>query len=200
MSRKFRLPIIIGSVITIIVLAAVLGSMALAQDGVPQGVTGGEEQVSSEVMAPVPGGPGFISVPGTAFQPFVPTDQFGHVGPGVYCISGNCDFTAEIYIPNGATITKLVVYYYDNVASDLIGRLVRGPFSDVYGLAMAETYSSGTGTINRYVATTTIATPVIDNQSNAYLVEVYLPPSIDLRLVGMRVDYAYPTGLPLVEK
>jgi len=202
MSRKFRLPIIIGSVITIIVLAAVLGSIALAQDDVPQGSTAGEGQVSSEVAVPVPGGPGFVSLSAVAFTNYSAAASYAFNGQTLYNPgAGTAVYEGSLNLPQGATITKFVAYYYDNNATyDLTAILAEGPFDTTFGNAIAVTSSTGTGAGYRYGEDTTITSPDVDNSSNSYWVELLLPPAGDVRLVAVRVDYAFPTGLPLIEK
>jgi len=65
---------------------------------------------------------------------------------------------------------------------------------------MAVVSSSGYSAVYSYAETASIVNPVVDQQSYSYLLEVTLPPSLELRLVGMRIDYAYAASLPITMK
>lgn len=174
----------------------------LAQASVP-GTPGGEEGESVSLAAlreVVPGGPGFLMISPLQFKPWHPNVMWDFYyldlyNPGLEYGS----YSAALTLPNNINITQVVVYYYDNCAGDLMMRLWLGDQSGGYGL-MAETYSSGAINGYRTVSDQVINYPKIDQQNYSYILEVQIPNgfSTNLRLAGVRVDYAYLTSLPLV--
>jgi hypothetical protein len=201
MINKFRLPVILGTVAVVFISALILVTFALADEGVSQAMgPGGEGQAISALVTPVPGGPGYVSLSAIAFQPFVSTDTYGRMGQTLHCISGNCVFGATIALPHQATITKFVAYYYDNSPSDISIDLEYASLFEQFANSMAILTSSGQSGVIRFSETTSINPSVIDNQSNAYLIGVQLPPTIDVYLVGVRIDYSYPAILPTIMK
>jgi hypothetical protein len=154
--------------------------------------------------APVPGGPGFFSQTALAFRPYpnqtVPftyssgmrlsnPDTVGH------------NYEAVVSLPQGVSVTKFVVWYLDLSASlDMSAALVRAPLDATLGSAMASVQSFGDSTANRYEEDTTITNPTVDMQSYTYWVETYLPPGSAAGILSFRIDYAYPSYLPLATK
>ena len=152
--------------------------------------------------APVPGGPGFYAQSSLHFRPYLPLYEYDYAGTDLYNPgTGTGYYEAPLALPNGATITKLVVYYWDNSATlDLTGQLYRVAFDGTGAAPMAVVSSSGYSAVYSYAETASIVNPVVDQQSYSYLLELTLPPSLDLRLVGMRIDYAYAVSLPIMMK
>ena len=193
---------------TFITIAAVLlllfstNAFAFAQqpgDTEPPEVEGGAVNV-------VPGGPGFVSIPARAFKP---QDEGGawfyfNGDLAMDTDSSTGRFDAPLYIPNGATITKLVVYYLDlSYDVDLTVFLFRKPLAGSLEEELARVHSwfdDGYG----YYTDDTISYPVIDMQNYVYSVQVFFPSPYtlgdNLRLVGVRVDYGYDTYLSLIKK
>jgi hypothetical protein len=86
------------------------------------------------------------------------------------------EFDASLSLPNGATITKLVAYYYDACGShDLTVRLLRDASGSNLGDNMAELNSSGAPGGYSYGEDSTVNYPIIDQQSYSYRVVVLLP-------------------------
>ena len=106
-------------------------------------------------------------------------------------------YEAPVSLPQGATITKLVVYYYDGSADDLTSRLWIVPLYQPYPQVLASLKSSSDGGYG-LEEDTSINYPVIDQQSYSYAIEVVLPPDSALRLTGFRIDYGYASKLPPV--
>jgi len=161
-------------------------------------------EAAPALAAPVPGGPGFYSQHAVAFQPYEPTMSWAFWDGELYNPGGtDSEFNAPLSLPNGATITKLVVYYYDFCGSrDLTVRLLRDASGSNSGDNMAELNSSGAPGGYAYGEDSTINYPVIDQQSYSYRVAAILPQgcSNNLSLESIRVDYGYQTGLPLAAK
>lgn len=202
MSRKLRLPIVIGSAVLLLILFYVFGSFALAQGDSSVSAVVGEGQVDPVPLAsPVPGGPGFVSLSPAAFTPVSEDYRFSFYGLALYNSGpGWGEYYAAIPLPNRATITKFVIYFYDLNGNGMVASLVRGPFDSFNGDHMAYIQTAGAADFIRSAEITAINHPVIDQQSYSYLVWIYIPPTSDVRLVSARVDYSYPTNLPLITK
>lgn len=201
MVRRFRLQICIRVAITLLALTLLSFSSVLAQEG--------SVKLESLANLVVPGGPGFVSVSAFAFKPVVSTDPYEYFGWALFnpSTSKSVTYAAPLCLPNGATITQFVVTYYDNdTASNISVRLNAGGFDNSGYMLLAVINSSGA--TNAYLAQTTnsISNPKINQQSNVYWVAVDLPTYTHsemppmVRLVAVRVDYAYSITLPAVMK
>lgn len=87
----------------------------LAQVGIPERAS--ETALESEIMLdPVPGGPGFIMVSVFDFQPYGPSYPQAYTGTGLYnpSVDSLGDSVTGVTLPNGATITKVTMYFKDN--------------------------------------------------------------------------------------
>ena len=150
--------------------------------------------------APVPGGPGFYSLHAAAFRPFGATMSWAFFDDELYNPGGtDSDFQAEVSLPNGATMTKFVVYYYDDCGGrDMTVDLARSATSSDVVEWLASVTTSGAVSGYRY-GESTIGYPVIDQQSYAYRVRVLIPQGCDvyLTLESVRIDYGYGVSLPI---
>jgi hypothetical protein len=205
MLRKFHLPIIIGVSIALLALMMVVGTFALAQTGTSQGGIAGGEPANPEGGSIVPGGPGFVSLSAAAFTPYEADYEVYFYGTNIYNPNPAFDakYVAPISLPNGATITKFVAFYVDNsTGGDISATLKEAPFNSDVGNWIATVSSSGNYPVYRSSSVEPINTPVIDQQQYSYYIEVVLPPSpnIDVKFSGVRVDYSYPSMLPLIKK
>jgi hypothetical protein len=203
MFRKIHLPIVVGSGVVLLILILVLVSVAMAQEGNSQGTVVGEGQSITKLqVSPVPGGPGFISMSALAFKPHSQDEQYMYYGQALYNPGASVAlYFTPVSLPHGATITKLVMYYFDNAAADLEVSLVIIPLdSALGGDYMATVKSSGAEMGDRYGESTAISYPIIDQQLNSYAIQVMLPPTSDVMLIAVRVDFAYQNQLPLINK
>jgi hypothetical protein len=99
---------------------------------------------------------------------------------------------AAVQLPDGATVTKFRVYFYDNSSQNLdISLYYQGLTFGGYG-TMATVITSGATTAYTYLETTSITDPVIDNISRGYLIWVYPMSTWDgfnLRVKGASIYY-----------
>jgi hypothetical protein len=150
----------------------------------------------------VAGGPGFVSLNGLEFKPFDPTSTYTYSGVSLQNTSAYAAwFMAPVHLPQGATVNQMVVYYLDNDAGagmDIEADLVYVPLINSYGTGMGSVTSSGAVAGTTYNVTSAISSPVVDNSTNSYIIQVYLPPSSQIRLMAVRIDYGYAASLPLV--
>ena len=65
---------------------------------------------------------------------------------------------------------------------------------------MAVVSSSGANPNPVSDQTTAISAPVINSQANQYWIELHLPASSSVRIIGFRIDYNYPTYVPLLQR
>ena len=139
-----------------------------------------------------------------AFRPSSPTTDWAYGSRQLY----NPGVTSGTYysspsLPNGATITKLVVYYYDDCAgvNPIVYLLVCGGAYEICDVMAAAGSSSDVGGYGNS-EDSNIHNPVIDQQSWVYIVSAELPGGCgsSLRLVNIRIDYGFGSRLPIVTK
>jgi hypothetical protein len=157
----------------------------------------------SASAAPVPGGPGFYSQSAMFFRPYLASSGYTYMGGDLYNPgTALAAYEGPVSLPHGATMTKLVAYYWDsNVTQYLSVNLYRISLDTGAVQPVAEAYSTGSPGYGS-VETTTITEPVVDLQRYAYAAEVQIPGNvgIQIRFVGLRIDYAFTTDLPLVTR
>jgi hypothetical protein len=155
---------------------------------------------------PVPGGPGYFMQPASAFRPDSSSSNFTVSSNGASLKNSSPStepFYAPVSLPHGATINKFILYYIDNDAvSGIGGFLVRTPLPGNFAVPFAQVNSNSNvqSSAPDYIETTDINLPVVDNQKYAYFVLVNLPASANLSVNGFRIDYNFPTNLPLIMK
>jgi hypothetical protein len=165
---------------------------------------------------PVAGGPGYYSVQAGTMQPYDYTIQWLE---GQYDDDGwistiqesslklYTEFGAALHLPQGAYITKVVGYAYDDDPSeDLAFCVVR------YALGatptrrvVAEWTQTGIdeGTFVAEANAVSAEVALVDNSVYSYAVEVTLPKASsgkELRVLMFRVDYSFDSYVPLAMK
>ena len=158
---------------------------------------------ASAPRAPVPGGPGHVSLNGLSFRTFSANTSYAYVLACLYYSGGSSFdyFAAPIQVPNGATLNQLVVYFKNaDAGHDLQVLLQRIPLGESTGDTLATVVSSGSVAGPRIVSTAVITSPLVDLSANSYLLQASLPASSGVQLCAVRVDYDYPAALPVVRK
>jgi hypothetical protein len=207
MNRKFAFFLVV-SLIALLVAAPVVTWRSLAalpdQDSV-SGMVGLREpdrMTALAPLAPVPGGPGFQMVNAFQFRSAWPDRTWDYFN-GELFNPGPADnfYEAALSIPNKVTITKMVVYFYDNSAQDLLVGLWRVDPSTGTELEMATVASVDAQDQHRNAADSSIIEPLVDQQSYSYIIEVGMVSGDNsLRLAAVRIDYGYEVTLPSVMK
>jgi len=216
MNRKYRI-----TMVGLVVLALLIG--ASAQEWLSIAVAASDQQLPGSKLVrvaapgfraapgvlplvPVPGGPAFYSLSSWAFNPEYSDYQYYH-GSDYLMNTGTEQntFGAAISLPNGVTVNRFILFFTDMETSlDLSATLRRYSLTNHSVETMAQLVSSGDTSGQRYVETTSITSPVIDQQSYSYVVEVSLPPDnddyVDIAMTDIRIDYGYALSLPLVRK
>ena len=202
LSKRFQIAQLVLMAVLVVLLSVSLGS----QHGVTP-VSAAEPQ-AAPALAAVPGGPGYIMVPATAFIAESPTMGYNvfwgelsvpEGSPGIITY-----FNAPVYLPHGATLTKLTMFYRDSdVDAFTLGvDLLRKPLpstssGEQVGLSV---YGDQIG-FSVYQSDTTPdpTRAVIDNSQYAYWISLYIDAApAYLQLQAVRIDYGYNTSLPLV--
>lgn len=127
--------------------------------------------------APVPGGPGFLSVGSVDFRSSSVSTTYAFPGNRLVNTSGGFDiFFAPVHLPQGAIITQLVLYFVDKRASDFNVVLWSIPLDDSNNNnTIAFITTSGASPDPRTLVFNTFPNEnIIDNQSNFYIVTIGL--------------------------
>ena len=201
--RRFK-PAVLAIVVLLAAAAAVTsGSAAEPPRSGLAGPRNPAPAAAPDPAAPVPGGPAFLMVNPFQFRPAFPDcglefsdGELDNPGPR------DCFYEAALTLPNNIAITKMVVYFYDNSEKELLVGLWRVDPSTGDQLQMATVASVDAQDLHRNAADTSILSPLVDQQSYSYIIEVGMPAGSfnALRLAAVRIDYAYEVSLPSVVK
>ena len=140
----------------------------------------------------------------TAFVPMDSTTEY-QFGPGGALLNPGSFygyyFTA-VNLPHGATINKVVLYYFDNASDNIVLNLNAINLDVTAILPLASVTTIGAPPLSGVIEDTTITEHTIDNQSYAYWVEVQIPAGYgtNLTIRGIRIDYSYQVNLSLINK
>lgn len=185
-------------VIAVILTATLVsGSRVTAHEAA--GASG--EANSVETVQAVEGGPGYVSISGAAFAPENNNVNYSRGSASVYSMDGGeAVFYAPVTIPDGATINQLVLYYYDTSTTlDVSVDFYKYDFSmnSIDYLVFAS--SSGSSGYSTAVQSLNYE---VSNERYAYILKAEFPASAgsDVKLLGVRIDYGFPTYVPLINK
>jgi hypothetical protein len=134
------------------------------------------------------------SVSSEAFFPTAAVPYFNSPAQGGAFLPADAGgaMAAAVQLPDGATVTKFRVYFYDNSPKDLdISLDYQALMVGSYG-TMAEVTTSGAQDAYTYLETTSISQPVIDNVNKGYLIWVWPVSTWDdsnLRVKGVSIYY-----------
>ena len=161
---------------------------------------------------PVPGGPGYYSI--TSGE-MVPTDYTIEYQAAQGWISTTLESTlrdstlyaAGLHLPQGARVTKLVVYGYDDDPVDNFWYRIAGITLDGGAVLMQDvtdiTYSgTDVGAFVGEVAAND-GEDLVDNSVYNYAVVAHLPVASEgyqLKIMGFRVDYEFAAYVPVAMK
>lgn len=164
------------------------------------------EQIEAGVNAEVdevPGGPGFIMINPYQFRPSMNNIPWNFLSWHLYNQSSNeySYMVAPLNLPHGATITSLTLYFLDNSQKNMSLDLYGASGKNIFR-SMASIQTNDQDGTYRNKSETAIKNATVDNQSYSYYLEVIFEPggSTNLRLTNVRIDYAYNSSLPLINK
>lgn len=133
-----------------------------------------------------------LTVGSAAFDTTMDTYTFEKcydTGGGAWLTSAGGALVAAVNLPDGAVITGLKAFFYDNSASSLTAYLYREPLSGSYEQMASVSSTGSSGYTNSQ--TTTIAHPVVDNLHYAYEVDAYAADwyAPNLKIKGVIITY-----------
>jgi hypothetical protein len=132
----------------------------------------------------------YFKIGGEGFQPATNVDYTNSMGMGgAFIVSGYGPMVAPVHLPQGAVVTALQVFFYDNSASDLSVTLKRLYMAGAYSDLASVTSTGLTGYANS--TDTTISLATIDNTLYAYHIYAYCSSwdSSNLRIMGALITY-----------
>ena len=205
MNIKVRLSsvLLITAVCVLIFAAYVSRANAVGQEELAEKPS--QSNPSNLQADPVPGGPGFVSIAGGTFRPTLIYYEWESYWGGLANPSSTLmgEYIAPILLPNGATVTQVVAYYYDNAEeNNLWVSLYRVNMLTTQVDTMAEFYSISNSYNWTYWYDDSVEYATIDNQTYSYYASVWLPAGqkTNLTFGSLRVDYGFPNYVPLVNK
>ncbi len=203
MNYRLRLVRSVFAVVVTLAFCLFAAGASVAQEVGPASVS--DPVLADSLAAPdaIPsGGPGYFSQTAFVFQPY-PNQSVPFLFSGRTLYNPDTVtryYQAPVHLPHGATITKFVVWYTDNSTSNLWAALARAGLDDS-GVAQIGYVASTNAAVGvRYLQDTTITTPLVNNGSYMYWVEVGLPPNSSVGIVSFRIDYRYGSALPLISR
>ena len=161
---------------------------------------------------PVPGGPGYYSI---GSGEMVPTDYTIEYQAAQGWITTTVEsslrpitlYAAGLHLPQGARVTKLVVYGYDDDPSKDFWYRAFGVTLDGDAVLLQQvtdvTYSDTDGGAFVDYAEANEGEDLVDNSVYQYLVIAHLPVASggsQLKIMGFRVDYSFDSYVPLTMK
>jgi hypothetical protein len=163
---------------------------------------------SSAPLAAAPGGPGYLMIHASGFRPS--TNDLQYISGLVIQTLPTSPvtayrYTAPVELPQGATIKQVTLYFRDNDPAQFISVTLWQmgmPSSSASGLATVNSPVAGT-TGDTFVQKTLTSSPVVDNQANAYYLDLTLPPNPVINTIfvtGVRIDFQYSGFLPAVTR
>lgn len=215
------------SIVLLLALVLILMStnaVAIAQEGTDPEVVitpsptrmnpeGGRQPIDISRAEPrevIPGGPGFVSIHPSAFQPKSSSSSYDFFGaePGISELfnsgSGIGYYLTPVDIPDHATINKMVVYFFDQLNDEFhidvtlhqcdigfggcteIGSVTTGVGLDYGGYGSSEDL--------------VITNQPVDMQTKSYVLYMKIPGGqyANLTLVNVRLDFSYPLYIPTI--
>jgi hypothetical protein len=152
--------------------------------------------INSDLAGVTAGNKGYLTIPAAAFQPYL--DGYDYENGGGYMKhlhspgGGNVDglYIAPVFLPHGATVTRMIFYFYDNtVGTEAYAWLRR---SDMAGNVQNMAYvSSDFATGYGSKSDSSISYASIDNAHYAYWAEWRLPISGIRKYLGLSVIIEY---------
>jgi hypothetical protein len=134
---------------------------------------------------------GYFTVPAAAFIAEDDTISYHNYASW---LTGRGAFCAPVYLPNEATVTKLI-FFYSDLSSGYNAELglFRYPFGATEELMSYVETSGNTG--NGYIEDNTIDYADIDNYRNSYFLWFDNPANIyDIYFLSVIIEYTYETG------
>jgi len=151
------------------------------------------------------GGPGYVSVPGPAFQPKFPSTAFEYFGMQVRTTSGTGYYVAPVSLPHGATLNEVTILGYDSSPAqsfEVIFYRAHGGRGFLEEICRAKSaYWGGDFEVN---VAPEAQRALVDNDTYGYFITLELPAPATtqqgLALTRVRFGYSYPSNVPLLSR
>jgi len=141
---------------------------------------------------------GYLSIPVTELSPI--DESYAYYKRNVlYMNTGSADFYGAVHLPQSAEIKKLTYSVADNTDTAFtqakLQRISSADPGSVTELASVSTSGAVSSPAWNQISTTTIGSPIIDNNSFSYVINVYLSgPTSSLAAGPIVIEYSYTTG------
>ena len=173
--------------VTLVIATLVISSTATI--AIRKNTTENDYNVSDDDTTPQPLATqtGYFSIPAAAFNPEGSSMTYSSSGNR---ISGEGKFYAPVYLPNEATVTKLLFFWSDyDGPDDGTASLLRYSFGAPSTNTMAEASTSGS-TGSGASEDTTIDAAEIDNSQYSYFVALDFPSGV-INCYNVIIEYDY---------
>ncbi len=137
---------------------------------------------------------GYLTIPAAALRPVDSSTAYDGSFLHIYATgSGAADFVAPVYLPDNAEIQAVRYDVYDDSVYDSTAYLSRSGASPGSAETMATLASSGSSAVWRTFTDSTVAYPMIDNDSRQYVVSIELRGEAgpDLSAGRVTIEYTY---------
>jgi hypothetical protein len=197
---------LVGILIATVMLFTLQPGQVQSQDQTPiNQIIETRAGLQQAMLAPVPGGPGYVMIHASAFMPVSNSLAYSFIGPALATSTGSPSsiYQAPLNLPNGASIIKIVLYCYDNdPAGSILVNLFTYPLPGGAAYSSNSVSSSGSDPNTDRAIELNITTPLkVDLQANAYMLYLTMPAASATKMIyisGLRIDYRYDTALPSV--
>ena len=143
----------------------------------------------------VPAESAVLRVAGTAFRPLSSGTGFGSNRPAIWAVNGVDYFETPLYLPQGAVVTGLRMYYWDGSTTyDCVGMLTCYDIANFSSIFVGRSFSSGNPGFG--YSDSAAFSHTIDYTNYAYSLTWY--PSVagsnQMWLIGFQITYTPPPG------
>ena len=140
----------------------------------------------------------YLSIPSAAFKAREDVANYNSFDANGDCFfnTGSTDIIlAPVYLPHGATVSRVTLYYVDNSSSDLVCRLIYHANNFGSSILMAFLQTSGAATGYNAILDAVISDPVIDNAGKLYSIQVSAIngnwTGSNLKVKGAMIEYTF---------
>ncbi len=139
-----------------------------------------------------PAGSEVLKIVGTAFRPVVSGIGFNSTPPAIWAVNGTGYFEAPVYLPQGAIVTSLRMYYFNGTSIDTcFGSLMFYDITNHSGSSVGEIGSLAN--CGYYYSDSDAFSHTIDYTKYAYALRWYPMLASDLlQLLGFQITYTPP--------
>ncbi len=204
MLNKNKLVRIFTLVSAVVLLRVSIQAQVAAQEDDPLDLDVEKARDDTGERVAIAGGPGHIMLSAYEFRPIDPQTSWAY-GSGVELYNPSSTvgyYIAPVNLPDHASITQIVFYWWDGAPAEDICLGLNAPEAGTYNVQLVAIICS-VGIDGPGVTVYTLPTPeLVDLSDTAYYFYLTIPGgySCGLTLMEVRVDFNYPAYVPLVSK